>query len=575
MRDSTVHLGFEVGTGEAVAIPLAHLVVFGQTQAAGKTTTLEGLICRAGCKAIAFVTKRGEGGFSNAHEIKPYFKERADWGFVQAVLEATVQSKQDFKLPWIMRACEGARTLAAVHRNVKKLMADAKGMSLDMYYVLDNYLELVIPQIATLPKSDSVDLADGLNVMNLDGYSPELQALVIRSVIDWVHKREHGVVTVIPEAWRFLPQGRRSPVRMAAEELVREGAGLKNFVWIDSQDIAGVDKLPLRAAKTWLIGVQRESNELKRNLDAIPAGMKKPKAAEVTSLKIGQFYACWGDETRRVYVQPAWMSDEDARAIAMGKMTVQSAGGPPGATVPKRGAAASKGRVQQAAPNPAPTPRPTPTDVPSGESAGRSIAGAAGGSALKPEIPDFRKSGNDEEELDMDRLERLEGLIEGLTKVIAGSVGAAPAQPATREVPAAVAPAPPAQPAPPAVSFSNDDEARYQAFKARLIEELPANPSVLRLVQQRPELLVEVERHELKTDSSTLIGRIAKLIAAKFLDDTKTSREIFNELQRTGPSVNNKGLSLNLKSLVAKGFLTAESDGYRAVSCMKVNVVEK
>lgn len=313
---SAIHLGFEVGTGESVSVPMAHLVVFGQTQQAGKTTALEALIGRSGCRAVAFVTKRGEGGFASAREIKPYFRERADWQFVQAVLEATLQSKQDFKQAWIMRACEGARALKTVLYNVRRLKDGARGFSADMYYVLDQYLTLVIPQIEQLPKTDRVELGPGLNVMNLEGYSPELQALVIRSTIEWVHRHERDVVTVIPEAWRFLPQSRRSPVRMAAEELVREGAALRNFVWIDSQDIAGVDKLPLRAAKTWLIGVQREPNELKRNLAAIPAGFKRPASADVANLKLGQFFVCWGKETIRVYVQPAWMSDDDARAIA-------------------------------------------------------------------------------------------------------------------------------------------------------------------------------------------------------------------------------------------------------------------
>jgi hypothetical protein len=36
-----IHLGYEIGTGEPVSIPLQHLAVTGQTQRSGKTTALE------------------------------------------------------------------------------------------------------------------------------------------------------------------------------------------------------------------------------------------------------------------------------------------------------------------------------------------------------------------------------------------------------------------------------------------------------------------------------------------------------------------------------------------------------
>src|SRR5207244_8913363 len=31
----------------------------------------------------------------------------------------------------------------------------------------------------------------------------------------------------------------------------------------------------------------------------------------------GQFYACWKDRTSKVYVQPAWLNDEEARRVAI------------------------------------------------------------------------------------------------------------------------------------------------------------------------------------------------------------------------------------------------------------------
>ena len=67
----TILLGYEVGTGKEVRVPYAHTVVCGQTQASGKTTTLEGMLSRTTRSlssnvprpALAFLTKRAEGAF--------------------------------------------------------------------------------------------------------------------------------------------------------------------------------------------------------------------------------------------------------------------------------------------------------------------------------------------------------------------------------------------------------------------------------------------------------------------------------------------------------------------------------
>ena len=80
-----IHLGYEVGTARPVAIPLAHMAVTGMTQRSGKTTTLEALVTRSGLRAIAFVTKRGERSFTAGNPLAPYFRDRADWQFTEAL----------------------------------------------------------------------------------------------------------------------------------------------------------------------------------------------------------------------------------------------------------------------------------------------------------------------------------------------------------------------------------------------------------------------------------------------------------------------------------------------------------
>jgi hypothetical protein len=323
MSEAMIHLGYEIGTGEPVAVPLRHMAVTGQTQESGKTTTLEALISRSGFRALAFVTKREEGSFGSGRRIQPYFRDDAGgrpyWEFVESIVASTMGQKMKFERAWIMKAARGSHSLAEVRENLTRLQSAAKrSMDQDMFMLLAAYLDIVLPQLAHLPAPAPLDLQRGLNVMDVTAFSEEMQMLIVRSSVLWVHQHERDVVTIVPEAWKFIPESRMTPVKPSAERLIREGAGLHNFVWMDSQDIAGVWKLMLRAAAVWIIGVQREANEIKRTLSNIPASFKKPKGDAVATLGRGEFFACFGKEVRRVYVQPVWVTDDEARAIAKG-----------------------------------------------------------------------------------------------------------------------------------------------------------------------------------------------------------------------------------------------------------------
>jgi len=332
-----IPLGYVVGTGAPVSIPRGHLAITGQSQASGKTTTLEGLVSRAGCRAIAFVTKRGEGSFRVASPIPPYFKDRTDWPFVRTILEATAGEKLKFERAQIINVCQdyegpegkwkAPQTLAAVLDNAETALATPKvrGFVRNVYTVLVEYLREVVPEIDRLPYTKTLELAGGLNVMDLTEYTFPLQALVVRSVIEHVGKRGQSTITVIPEAWKFAPRQRNSPVRFAAEELIRQGAALRNFLWCDSQDLAGISSVLLRQVTVWLFGVQRDPREIERTLEHIPADQAKPNKRDIATLGRGEFIVCFEREMYRVYVQPAWMTPAHAEAIARGEESVDSA----------------------------------------------------------------------------------------------------------------------------------------------------------------------------------------------------------------------------------------------------------
>lgn len=512
----TVHLGFEVGTGKAVAIPLKHMVVTGQTQEAGKTTALEALIVRSGLRAVTFVTKRGEGAFAGGRRLQPFFRERADWVFVSSLIDATLGEKNKLLRAWLMKVCRGTKTLAEVQHNVIAAKEKARGFSESIYTEIEGYLELVVPQLAQLPPARKVEIGAGLNVMDLARYSTELQALVIRSVLEHVYEHEDGVVTVIPEAWEFLPEGRGSPVKREAEALIRKGAGLKNYVWLDSQDLAGVWKTAVRAAPVVLIGVQREANEIKRTLANIPAGIAKPSSSAVARLQLGEFFACWGQHTIKTYVQPVWATEEKARAVALGDNALPV--------------------------------RPLQEDDVNLDEL------RAQNTALIEENEDLRRRIGELEERVRAGTSRTYPPMEQIAREENTKVAALPARARVEPMPEVA---------------TNDD--LYDAIKRRLIAEAPV---LLKVLLEKPELEIEVRRATVTADGTGWLGRTALLITEGFFDSPQKSGDVFKELARRGATGISARADEACKSLLAKGFLTREEEGYRAVKGMKVRIVE-
>lgn len=324
-------LGYEIDSGEEVYIEPTHLVVTGLSNKSGKTTTLEAIAARAGLKVLVFLTKRGEKVFTKSRNVDPYFKERSDWLYVEQLLEATMKERMKFERSWIITACKGTTGLRQVYENVQRLKKHSRDGSLQqsIYTSLEAYFDLVLPTLEKMEDrlSDSFpDLTNGTNVMDLTGIREEVQALIIGACLEYIQENLNGIVVIIPELWKFSPEGRGSPVKRVLEALVRQGATNDDFVWFDSQDLAGVDKSPLKQVFTWILGLQTEKNEAKHTLDQMPLRKsQKPEPAEIMTLKKGHFILASPDAVKKVYVQPVWLMSESAIRVARGEISVSEA----------------------------------------------------------------------------------------------------------------------------------------------------------------------------------------------------------------------------------------------------------
>jgi polyhydroxyalkanoate synthesis regulator phasin len=113
-----------------------------------------------------------------------------------------------------------------------------------------------------------------------------------------------------------------------------------------------------------------------------------------------------------------------------------------------------------------------------------------------------------------------------------------------------------------------DLDALYAEFKRRAM----TDAVLLRVLAERPEIEVLIERKTVQMDASTSKGRIVVLLARGFFDGGTTNGAIRNELKRTGADMSPVTIAKFLDELVRDGFITRDDGRYVAVPDMKVNI---
>ncbi len=546
MKNLTVLLGYELQTGREVRIPVRHMAVTGITQESGKTTTLEALIGRSGLRAVTFVTKRDEGSFTTATRIPAYFREHTDWRFVESLLEALLQQKMKFERSWIMRVCRGTKTLREVQANIDRAKLGAKsGLDDSVFLMLGEYFEQLIPEIERLPYSKELKLSAGINVIDVSQYSTHLQGLVIRSVLEWIYEKENDVIVLIPEAWEFVPQRHNSPVKDAAVQLIRKGAAGGKYVWLDSQDLAGVDKEIIKQVSVYVLGVQREVNEVKRTLAHLPGGAQRLKPEQIMKLSRGWFYVSYGSELRCVYVQPAWL-DADPRRAQRFAMEL----------LPDRFVARPTHETKAAKSKTNPPAHETETPM-------FSIDSLAHHMELKF-LEDFSNWPGVKEGMN-EFAKCAPAVIRRTDAVITLAMSLLDELANRRRLDGGLTSTPEAK------VFDYAEIARRVAEVLKSSNEFPA----LVVTAEKPELNVTVQRKVIEVDGGTLRGRTAQLIAAGWFDAPRRNVDLLRELQRHGFSTAPPNISRELNGLAEMGFLTKEGEGYQAVAGMKINIREE
>jgi hypothetical protein len=385
--------------------------------------------------------------------------------------------------------------------------------------------------------------------MDLADVGPQLQAMVIRAALEHINGHETGVLTVFPEAWEFAPRAGNTPAKDQAIAMARKGAVLRNFLLCDSQDISGVDTVLRQAASVWIIGVQREANELKRTLAVVKSsGVKVPKPAEVATLQIGQFFVCFGSTAIKTYVRPPWLSEQGARGHAIGGGPVPPL--PPASATPRKPRDPTGVERETLYDNPLPATAPTRV--------WKDIAEVRAAEARYLQE-------SEEPELSANVEKKLDALLDYFKQLVTASP---PPLPPPRTTPVSSSQS---EQTTHVSSAPIDEEQLYQRIKARLTAEAPA---LIKLLVETPEISVKVERTTIEADGKSLFGRIALLVRNGFLDQPVTNSVIAKELGRIGAQTHPARTKEALAKLQQLGFVTSEGDGYQAVNAAKKRITE-
>lgn len=338
------HVANGSNRGERYYVPLTHTVVTGMTQY-GKSTTEEAMLNRLPetkppYRALVFLTKRGEKVFQNTQTVTPFYQERFDWEYVRGLLESSMKERLKFETPWIIRICKQATAelkgkgvgagegLRTVRRLLGNVLASEKLRDFDrnIYTLLAAYMDKVLPVLETAKWqfTDTLNLNPGINVMDLTPWytHDEVQMLVIRSCMEQILERENNIIVGLPEAWKMLPQGRNTPVKLYFEKFVREGATNGNYLYIDAQDLGGVDKAPLRQVDVWVMGHMLEANEVSRLLEQTLG--TKIEAGVIQTLPLGHFLVAASGKVVKVYAWPYGVPEEMSVDVAMGKLSPEA-----------------------------------------------------------------------------------------------------------------------------------------------------------------------------------------------------------------------------------------------------------
>ena len=316
-----IHIGFS--KGQSVDIRLLHTIVAAQTRY-GKSTTIRTMMKSLpdNFKILAMDVKDPRDFEGAGTEIPIFIEDRTDPLMLKQLLEQESHLWLRREFPELIELCKEGDTFEKVYERVNKRMTEkVHPVVKDRLKVLQLLLRKLVENMAKVELSDTLELPSKNNVMNLSKSPSEIKQLAVYSVVKQVLEKHANVVLVIDELPDFAPQAYRTPSKSMITEAIRKGGAKGIWLWLSGQTMTGVDKQVLKQAMIWILGHQREINEAKRTLEQIPfkTGLD---IKDIMVLPTGHFVVCTDEGAYITYVQPEGVTDDVARKVSLGEVSV-------------------------------------------------------------------------------------------------------------------------------------------------------------------------------------------------------------------------------------------------------------
>lgn len=332
-----VKLGYEVGTGKPVDVPVTH-TVFSALTGGGKTEAILRCIdeaVEAGYTVLAIDAKSKPRDFQDlGREIRPYISETTEPLLVLHMLESVAKVGLFSRFSTLLDACIDAKDLQEALDTLERIRDDKKRnpRKRDDAKILAYLMRRLVDQVREGNYAPDITLADGVNVMDVSNLPLGVQELVVDSVFRRLLEGKYArTVVVLEEAINFIPQAEQTQFETSARKFIREGRSAQLFLWVSGQALTEMDIAVRKQMRIWVLGPQMEEREAEKFRKQVP--MRGVTAQEIQRLPTGHFIAAIRRseeeggrvETKRVYAQPTWLPDEVAIRIAEGHASLKDA----------------------------------------------------------------------------------------------------------------------------------------------------------------------------------------------------------------------------------------------------------
>lgn len=337
-KSTDIFVGFEIGTGIPVFVPVFFTLVTGQTRLSGKTTALKALIQQAvkqGFKVLVLDTKTNDADYESVGANVPVCLEQTlDPLILRGLLESINERKITALQGTLIRIVENAKNFEDLIANAEELEAESRaGFVKDACVQLGDLLKRLLEQTKKVPSSSDLELPYQINRMPINDFDVPAQQLIARSVFSKALRNQQNLLIILDEASKFLPQKYSSACSRVIQEYVTQGGATKCFLWMGTQYLATTSKDAMKTMAVKLLGTQDHITECKHTFAMLAAPNKNmiisydegrrpvyltgPEA--FMRLKVGHFVVVTKEQCKAVYLCPDGADRNDCYQVALGR----------------------------------------------------------------------------------------------------------------------------------------------------------------------------------------------------------------------------------------------------------------